>query len=1276
MPNSLFGSPTSHLLTQVVSSSPPTASGNGVGSGTPTPVCHPPPSFADVHFGTIGKPPTLLSRISEPDPVVRSLSPLILPPSPEAPHGHVPNSRTLVERIQMSPAQSNSSKQSLGVELARSGTNRHRYVSPSAPAVPSDNLIPPIEILSTTSESNLPSSDTQPFLPQQAQSLGNGLTSPNIAREISLPDLLYPATVPSIKQSNLDSPLSNASVSSTISPTALPQHPVQSSVSSMTAAPLLNHPVTAGARLSSSQGLDVTAAEAPQNSAAQDNMSAIHAQLRAKCDTFASLAPPTLCPRSPSPFGVPRNISELVAGLRKEMDTEEPNAIVLHQPYTQNKSASNSISHQESVSSNNNALAPASSQTPSQPASHCTHLLSLVEAMKKLQTAAGAAFQVQLDADQALASERMEFDERRKMFEERMLAREAEYQSKMQAMQKQLEVIRAREQRLVAMEEDARLRDETRRARDAHRRAQDDQRKIEDESRRKAIHEEIADAMQLLEQAKAEKQRWQEERARSERDMTMGQVNGLPLRVLADIGPRIKKEEGMTEEEINTVDKYDQCLARVGYLSEKLQSLVACTRQLFDTLQRMKEARLQVTEEKRQRFADEVESRRIQAEVTRQGAHAETVRQKVQAEAERRIVQLEETARRNKEQGRDHLLDNQGPQQPLSVGEEHLSQVDPTQMPIHPERQKSHGPPDAEVGSARLRAQLVANKQEITIASENATHIHAERAGLAALPATHGDSTDDTNLDMEIDELESSPVGYTVSLPGRKGMPRRKPVSKKMMTAHSRGTSGKVMLGTASTASSRLPDSCIPSTLSTATRSDAPVWYKTPSFVSASTEIGRRVITDAPLYPTEFASESDMPTSLLSNDPVSTSRNTSLPTTPTSHTILANQTNEITVGPLTDPSPAHQDANLRHIKKNRCRLQSNSEDGHVKQHDNDLPMKKIKTEEGVDMTTPKGLSTPPMDVTDPVQHDDPPSTPSQAVLNPSNSQQNDPQTSTKLISQVPDVSSRNDIRGGDPSQPISRLSASPLSPDPLVMETSAERRSWNAVPVLPRSGPSESAYHHGPEDDSRMNHQTSVRTTSPESFTRGQRRSYDSYNVGHYSPPPVPPISSRPRLPERNEPGASRPLARPRLKRPAECDIEDDSRDRRRRRGDHYEPERDRDFRHIRGPRERQSPITEWRGTRSNSPDGKLYSPQPLSLEHRIECGRTVHERRSIRNGSYSLDNTDVANAFQGLSDAEYNIEDYATPDEPQGGIALLQRMSSGPVGTMPRARTKGSNNL
>ncbi|KAJ8580440.1 hypothetical protein M405DRAFT_886121 [Rhizopogon salebrosus TDB-379] len=252
------------------------------------------------------------------------------------------------------------------------------------------------------------------------------------------------------------------------------------------------------------------------------------------------------------------------------------------------------------------------------------------------------------------------------------------------------------------------------------------------------------------------------------------------------------------------------------------------------------------------RVQAEAEMQRVQNEAEMQRVRAEAEKQKVQAEADRQRVQPEEATKRNEVRSGDQMMDYRGPQQPVSIGGEPLLQADLTQQQAELRKARSHSDRQAEY--ARLRAQVLANKQQITL--ENAARIRAERAGLVAPSATHGNGLDDTNVEMEVDQLESSPVGLTLPLPGQQAAPPTgKPASKIKETPHPQGTSGNVMLAIPSTATSRPPDAHTPSTPTTVTLSNVPASYKTPSFVSASTEVGRQVITDAPLYSTEFASE-------------------------------------------------------------------------------------------------------------------------------------------------------------------------------------------------------------------------------------------------------------------------------------------------------------------------------------------------------------------------------------------------------------------------------------
>jgi hypothetical protein len=125
--------------------------------------------------------------------------------------------------------------------------------------------------------------------------------------------------------------------------------------------------------------------------------------------------------------------------------------------------------------------------------------------------------------------------------------------------------------------------------------------------------------------------------------------------------------------------------------------------------------------------------------------------------------------------------------------------------------------------------------------------------------------------------------------------------------------------------------------------------YMTPSFVLASTDIGRQVITDVPLYLTQLASEFplDLSISPLPNGPPPTSKKVALPSTPKSHTILTSNGNEWTVSQQVNPSPAQREANLQHIKNRHCVKESATGDWSVKRPDDLLPIKMIKTQEVV-----------------------------------------------------------------------------------------------------------------------------------------------------------------------------------------------------------------------------------------------------------------------------------------------------------------------------------------
>ncbi|KAG1871217.1 hypothetical protein DFJ58DRAFT_837193 [Suillus subalutaceus] len=533
MSESIFGSP-SHLLTAEFA---PESAQTGNGIRMPAPVHQPPPSFTDLQFGTIGKPPDLLSRISAPDPGQMSFR----SPSP-ATFNHLPPP-----------------------------INRNPHV----PANP--DLIPPIKVLPTPSESNM----------LQMQAPANSAV--NKVREALTPELVYPASflvTPTAEQSN-------GGISSSSDPSGSPKphsstgffpQPTQSSPSSMPSASLLPNSKTTGTN--SSQVPDVAQPEPSQGQVAQDSLSALYVRLLEKSKAL-SVAPPTSLLGTPSPFAPPSNIPELAAGLHNETNAEELGAIVLRHPYPQSSFTSNGPLDQEMLPADDgNALALTSLQSSNMLTSQNTGIESFVEATKKFLSVAEGAVKQQLDTNQAFEAEHIDFDTCRKAFKEHMLVKEVEYNSWIQMLRKQREELRTREERLV----------------------------LEDESKRTAMQEEIAETMKLLEEVKAEKTQWEAEKKCAERERTLAQNNAAPLQLSADIEPRVKKEDGMTEEEVKAVDDHNNSLVYQHKLTENLKKQIVWTRQSSDTLQHMKETRLQAAEAERRRVEEEAEKQRVQAE--------------------------------------------------------------------------------------------------------------------------------------------------------------------------------------------------------------------------------------------------------------------------------------------------------------------------------------------------------------------------------------------------------------------------------------------------------------------------------------------------------------------------------------------------------------------------------------------------------------------------------------------------------------------------------------
>ncbi|KAG2089858.1 uncharacterized protein F5147DRAFT_725463 [Suillus discolor] len=1251
MSESMFGSP-SHLLSPDFASESVQA---GNGARMPAPVHQPPPSFTDIQFGTIGKPPNLLSRISEPDPgqmSFRSPSPATLHLPPPVPtRASFPNSRKLAERIQMGPSQLNSSAKSQNLHLTRElppapRINRNRYV----PANP--HLIPPIEVLPTTSESNV----------SQMQAPTNA--NVNKVREALTPELVYPGSslvTPTTEQPNRDI-LSSSVASGSPQPNSSVgffPHATLSPPSSTLSAPLSPNSKMTGT--SSNQVPDVVQPEASQEQIAQDSLSTLCARLLEKSKTL-SLALPTSLIRTPSPSVPPSNVPELAAGPRNETNAEELGAIVLRHPYPHNTcNSKGSLDREISPADDGNALTLTSSRS-SNIASRNTRIESLVEVIKNLKSVADDAVKLQLDANQVFEAERIDFDERRRAFEERMLTRDAEYEAQMKTLQKKLEELGTREERLVALEEESRLREERRCARDAQRRARDDQRRFEDELRRTATQEEIDEAMKLLQEVKAEKTQWEAERERAEREKTLAQNNAALLQLSADIEPPVEKEDGMTEEEIKAVDDYKKALSSRLRLTENLKKQIAWTRQSFDALQHMKQKRLQADEAERQQVEEDAQRRRIQAEETAKSADEE------------------------QKMGRGDLL---------------------AQRSQHPEAQSQNTQPDVQAEFNRLRAQVLANKQQAT--SENAARIRAERAEHLAVSTIDGDGLKDMNVEVEVDEL-ASPLDHTVPLPGQQDITPKKAASRTKKTPRFQGTSG--MLG--APPNSDGPPSSLMSTPASSSSSTVSASYKTPSFVSASTDIGRQVITDAPLFSTQLASEFslDLSISPLPNGPPPTSKKIALPSTPKSRTILAsdgNEWTEWTVGQQANFSPAQREANLRHIKKNRHRVEESATgDRSVKRPDDSLPIKTIKTEEVVveeshNQERTSSLleeGTSARSTTNAMVHvsnDNPPS--GQAKI--SASQANGvPQTSIELVvGQAPSASLRSDARDGSAGTSGSVTGLVPIrnSPGPWIMDASVVRQEWTPDAISPHSEPSESASRHDPNQRSRQNSQISRRTRSPEpsGFTRSNGTSGESRSQrqrraprypDHYSPPPASATSSHHRHLEQNETAAYGLSIPPRpmspmnsgRKRLAEHDNEYDNRDRRRPRGDHYVPERD--YRNSRGlARHSPDTETEWRRGRSTSPElrssihDRLRSPSP-SRQIRPHTERDTFDRRGRNEGSHRPDYTNTADVRR-PSDSGYSMEERPARREERGD--LLGRISvSGGRGNINRGRGRGKGDV
>ncbi|KAF9241887.1 hypothetical protein BU15DRAFT_73224 [Melanogaster broomeanus] len=290
---------------------------------------------------------------------------------------------------------------------------------------------------------------------------------------------------------------------------------------------------------------------------------------------------------------------------------EEPGPVTLHQPYrAQEPSLSGMNGNINDVpmdtDSNDSALAvTTSSSTLTREFQAQTR--NILEAVRNISDVFGAAHRAQIETEHALALQIGALQDQRATFARQKKAEEAALQAEFRP---------------------ATTREEERKARRAKLQAEDVERRAQDEKRMQEVQEQIARALEELEELKTMRAEGRfEERGQ-------GAVpEDLPT----------EPQEGMSEEEVRAIGQRNNAIERIHRMHEQNVKM------LEESTSRLR--RLQ--KQKRQREAEEAERRRITEE--RLLAEAERARQAAEEEKQRHREAAEALAVRQTQ----HLADQQ-----------------------------------------------------------------------------------------------------------------------------------------------------------------------------------------------------------------------------------------------------------------------------------------------------------------------------------------------------------------------------------------------------------------------------------------------------------------------------------------------------------------------------------------------------------------------------------------------------------------------------------------
>ena len=1032
MSGSIFGR-LSHLLPS--GSNPP----------VPTTSPAPPPNIHELRFQTIGRQPALLGRMSQPDPTATHYHSPSPSPSAIVPSATQPARPSLYQKLadvittntnapyssdlsSYAPSTSNPNNRSTPSGMV---INSHTHIPPPRPRInrakntvefrntPSGaTLIPPIEILpQECSGSRSPTTShlhgkrvemNHLSVPPTASSQDDVQTEVVVPRPIPAASTATHAQQPSSEQPAADNSFATPRGSRAPDSQALSQLPTPPSAT----IPPCNQIVIPPPKFveephPSSNSGSLVGESLPQPSTFADAISACEAHLLtvrsdlsgamhsedAVCTPISSPGPLTTQDIPRDNESQPRQESHTAQSLR-----DQPPSSNLDHTMDAEENSLPIISQYSVLSSQFQAYASNFSET-------AQGLTSTLDALHRFHT----------DVENALAQQRRSLAEQRAV----LRAAEDDHQAHLQQLNSSREALHQQEVALAALEREFQSREEARNAewltreekRCAEMKAQQDNYVAQVDVCLREVHE--------LKKRDAERY--------------LQPTPFLPpLPTHTNLPTEVQKD--MNEEEVKTIKERNRLFIIIDQSRQTYEQNVTLLEQSTSTLARLQEEReKRLAEEARQKCQAEEEERIRQVAVEEQRKHATA-----QAELEESMVQTAERNRMSTIDGNDR----------------NIAQCD-TEKPNDTETQATVGNRDLDQRRQeefnRKRAEVMAQKQQAN--AENAAKIRAAREGLPiALPegddaSTVVDEAPDT-FDMSSPAAMQRPVGTQRYSPSS-------PKSGKKTTV----VSGGVKLSTHQGGSSFGSTATKPPTSSGHARSSI-ITGKAPSFVSASTEAGRQVATDTPLFPTQLASELNR-ASVVNADAhrgVAPLPRQGFALNPKSQTLLEAASRELNLGPTPRVSPAQRTTNLRHLKKTRNYVEEGGGNrsvnrGSVKVEDTSPS---LKQEENHDLPTllAQGESRPRSDQQE--MNQIPP--PRVAIIPPPRPKPLNKQAPTRVPS-APDPQSPLSISDGvmevrgniqtlaPPSQPPR------VSPNPWVMDASAERQEWAPQPTPSPSPP-------------------------------------------------------------------------------------------------------------------------------------------------------------------------------------------------------------------------------